>query len=322
MSPDSAEDEGKLRFTLLENGLDSVLEGLRRLRNDPTPSDLKHSSIALWAGVLLILKERLRQKDWRLLMKKPEAASEHAYASGNFTGPDYPELLERLEEQCGVVLSHELRGHLQGLHARRKRLEHFQVDEGRDEVISSAAQVAGDIMRFIGAELEPGLTEGPAANLIEQIREEINSSELLLEVHLEPVLEELAASRTEALECPRCHRETLAIVDPVRCRFCGYEGASGEARAEEYISNVLGVDYYREVKDGGEWPQFSCLECDAPALVKIETDGGDRFVCLQCCATWEPGSLSRCDRCGALMERDDETTSCPACWGAIFDRKD
>src|SRR5262249_43975433 len=142
------------------------------------------------------------------------------YASGDFRGPDYPEVLKRLKEHCNVDLSADLLGHLQGLQARRKRLEHFQINEGRDEVLSSAAQVAGDILQFVGSHLEPDGLDGSAPTLIKQIREELNKSVLVLEVHLEPVIAKLEADRIEALECPRCHQETLALAEPVGCRFC------------------------------------------------------------------------------------------------------
>jgi hypothetical protein len=313
-------EEENLSFTLLENGLDSVLESLRRLRGEPSPSDLKHSSLALWRGALLILKEKLRRKNWRLMAQKPDAIDENSYAAGTFIGPNFDTVLERLKTECDLELDKDFLGHLQGLRARRNRLEHFRINESRDEVISSTAQVAGDLLRFVGVHLEPDGLDGSEEELVRQIRAEISESEVMLEVHLEPVQGELVSAGLEALECPRCTQETFALEEPVRCRFCGFQGANGEARAEEYISNVLGVDRYRTVKDGGDWPQFECLECGAEAMVRLEADGY-RYVCLECASTWPPGALTRCDRCGSLMERDDETTTCPDCWGAIFERE-
>src|SRR5262249_20204048 len=151
--------------------------------------------------------------------------------------------------------------HLQGLRARRNRLEHFRITENRDEVIASTAQVAGDLLRFVGAELEPDVLSDNEQELVRQIRAELSESELMLEVHLEPIQAKLAADRIEAVECPRCNQETLALTEPVRCHFCGFQGATSERLAEEFISNVLGVDPYYTIKDGGDWPQYECLEC-------------------------------------------------------------
>lgn len=313
------QEEQSVSFTLLENGLDSILEGLRRLRGTPTPSDLKFATLVVWSGALLILKERLRRKDWRLIALDPSSVDEKKYTAGDFISVDYPALRKRLKKECGIALSSELRGHLQGLRSRRNRLEHFQIQESREAVLSSIAQVAGDLLRFVGEHLEPEGLDGASEELVRQIREEVAASEVMLEVHLEPVLQALADAGTEALECPRCNQETLALDEPVSCRFCGFREAGGEARAEEFISSVLGVDRYRTVKHGGEWPQYECPECQTESLVKLETDYGDRHVCLECAAIWPPGTLATCDRCGALMARGD-LAMCETCWSDLTDR--
>ena len=312
--------EDDLHFTLLENGLDSVLESLQRLQGQPTASDLKHSSLALWLGIILVFKEVLRRKDWRLLFQDPESADSAAYATGNFFGADFGRVVKRLRDKCGVRLPRLFKRHLRGLRARRNKIEHFEIHESRDEVLAPVARLTGDLLEFVGEHIEPSGLTSTEAELVQKIRDELRRSELLLDELVAPVLEELESSGVAALECPRCHLETLALTEPVSCRLCGFRGDGGIDRAEEYVSIVLGMNKYRTVKKGGVWPQFNCFECETPAMVVTETEYGDLAACLECGAHWPAGSITWCDRCGAPMIRDDDTTTCPDCWGTIFSR--
>lgn len=269
----------------------------------------------------MLLKERLRRQDWRLIVANSDSIDEKRYASGDFKSVDYRAIRKRLRRECGLELPRELRGHLRGLQARRNRVEHFQIHDSHEAVLSSAAHVAGDLLRFVGEHLEPEGLSDAEDDLVQLIREEVTASDVMLEVHLTPVLEELTARGIEALECPRCSQETLALEAPVGCRFCGFQGADGPTRADEFISSVLGIDHYRTAKDGGEWPQYNCPECETASLVRLEQDLGDRYVCFECATIWPPGSLTTCNRCEELIARSSSPL-CDSCWSDISHRDD
>jgi hypothetical protein len=68
--------EKRVEYALLENGLDFVLSALEHVGSKPDRRQLKYAVLHLYAGVALVLKERLRQEDWRLLFEKQEKADE------------------------------------------------------------------------------------------------------------------------------------------------------------------------------------------------------------------------------------------------------
>ncbi len=69
---------------LLENAIDYLREAVRRLEGDVDRRDLKYAILHLGAGLELLLKERLRQEDWRQLFRDPACAIEEEYRSGEF----------------------------------------------------------------------------------------------------------------------------------------------------------------------------------------------------------------------------------------------
>ena len=67
---------------------------------------------------------------------------------------------------------------------------------------------------------------------------------------------------------------------------------------------------YTAIKDGGEFPVSSCLECGGICLVtgvaaarrpKIQ------YACFGCGVTYDLHELAPCDRCGNLMTSDEDS---------------
>lgn len=110
-----------IEFTLLENGLDFVLSAVEHLGGDPSKRALKYAILHLYSGTLLILKERLFHEDWTLLFANPEKADEKRLESGDFTGPNLEQCLERLEE-IDVGVADGQKTQLRLLGSKRKRL--------------------------------------------------------------------------------------------------------------------------------------------------------------------------------------------------------
>ena len=88
--------------------------------------------------------------------------------------------------------------------------------------------------------------------------------------------------------------------------FYRYKGC-----AKDYVENELGINEYRCVKDGGEFPVYDCLECGEEQLVH-DVDKG-RFHCFACDANYTDEELAFCERCGSLMRRNDEFPVCQNC---------
>lgn len=65
---------------------------------------------------------------------------------------------------------------------------------------------------------------------------------------------------------------------------------------DRYIEDVLDLNSYQHIKDGGEWPLYNCPECDIEQLVY---DGEkERFLCFNCDNVWGADKISFCDSCG------------------------
>ena len=81
--------------------------------------------------------------------------------------------------------------------------------------------------------------------------------------------------------------------------------------AKDYIENELGINEYRCVKDGGEFPLYECPECGEEQLA-YDADT-HRYHCFACDENYTDGDLAFCERCGSLMRRNDEFPVCQNC---------
>jgi hypothetical protein len=134
---------GDLHFELLENGLDYLLSAVEHLSDEEPPRNLKYAVLHLAAGVELIIKERLRRDDWRLLFADEKKASEQALARGSFRSVGPEEAIERLEDAAGIVLDPADESLLKSLRDRRNRLQHFAITDTSEAVTALTARVLG-----------------------------------------------------------------------------------------------------------------------------------------------------------------------------------
>src|ERR1700722_16218200 len=90
------------QLSMLENGLDFIRSGLKFIAKPESNFDLKYAVLHLSAGIELVLKDRLRREDWRLIFKDVTKANEKKMQSGNFISVSLWECLERINEHCPV----------------------------------------------------------------------------------------------------------------------------------------------------------------------------------------------------------------------------
>ena len=81
--------------------------------------------------------------------------------------------------------------------------------------------------------------------------------------------------------------------------------------AKDYIETELGINEYRCVKDGGEFPVYECPECGVEQLA-YDADT-HRYHCFACDENFTDGDLEFCERCGSLMRRNGEPSICDNC---------
>lgn len=307
---------------LLENAIDYLREAVRRLEGEVDRQDLKYAILSLGAGLELLLKERLRREDWRLLFPNPETAEEDLYRRGDFKSINVWQAMDRLSEVAGVEIDEVHRSHIVNLRDQRNPLEHFRIRQSREAVSSAASAALGFALDFVARHLDEESMSAELQGELEEIREALPALEEFV-VHRLREVEERVAEGDTVLTCPRCFQDTAIAGDGITCLFCGFAVGIDEVEhaAEDWIGSVLGVDEYRAVKEGGELPLYLCPNCEQRALVDQGPSGdlheGDRWVCFACGDRWTDREIDQCARCGEPFDPDSGAGSvCRECFAA------
>ncbi len=304
------DDNEQVQFTLLENGLDFVWSAVEHLSTAASKRELKYALVHLVSGIELILKERLRREDWKLIFGKSDQATEAKYKAGDFTSVKFDPLIERLEELCDIEFSEEELLALRTVRRKRNRFEHLAADESAEAVIASTATALGVILDFISKELDTddsGLAM-PERALLRDIRGKLAELDAFVESRQKSIAPKLEKAYA-VLPCPGCQQDALTIDNGTECLFCGYK-ADGEVAANAYVANILGINRFRFEKDGGIWPVGICPDCEWQSCVDADSVG---YMCFGCGTRWEQGELDECGRCGRYVNRDNDIGICDHC---------
>ena len=283
--------DGTVRFSLLENGIDFVLSALEHVAGAPSNRDLKYAVLHLSSGIELILKEKLIREHWTLVFDRIENASLSKFRNGDFNSVTFENCIQRLSGICGVELDGNVRKNLKNFRDRRNRMEHFQFDESVEAIKSSCSVVLVFLYDFIHKELSPTTD---IEDEINQILSYLREFDGFVKERMKSVRKETSDSYSPVKTCPRCLQQAVTIDGgEVECHFCRYS-AEAESAADEYVSEVIGLSSYETVKDGGEWPVYSCPECGNTALVHEDGD----FTCFGCGEHWTESTMRFCGSCG------------------------
>jgi rubrerythrin len=317
----SIRTEPSFEWGLLENAIDYLREAVRRLEGEVDRQDLKYAILSLGAGLELLLKERLRREDWRLLFSDLSSAEEALYHSGNFFSVNVWKTMNRLED-VGVEISETHRSHIVNLRDQRNPLEHFRVRQTREAVSSAASAALGFALDFIARHLDEDSMSAELQGELEEIREALPALEEFVAHRLREVEGRIEEGAT-VLTCPRCFQDTAIVGDGITCLFCGFTIGIDEVEraAEDWIGSVLGINEYRAVKEGGELPLYWCPNCEQRGLVDRgpsgDLHGDDRWICFACGARWSDQAMDQCARCGEPFDPDSGAGSvCRECFAA------
>lgn len=109
----------------------------------------------------------------------------------------------------------------------------------------------------------------------------------------------------------------------VNCKLCFYEDTVTEA-AELYIDRVKNLNRYEVGKDGGEYPLYSCPDCEKESFVYDNLINNIGF-CYSCensqNLSLRDCDLKFCSRCNMLYRKTDSEI-CDNCFDDILDRND
>lgn len=118
----------ELKFNLLENGIDFIRSGIERyfLRDTAGARDHKYAVLHIFAGVLLLLKERLRKAHPSLIFKRVEDVAKE-FSKDDVKTVTFDEAVERLRNCANVDIPANQLAALRTAQRIRNQLEHYEV---------------------------------------------------------------------------------------------------------------------------------------------------------------------------------------------------
>lgn len=320
-----------MKYTVLENGLDFVLNSINNLTiaSEDTTDEyakkrlIKYSLLHLSSGIELILKSRLLKEHWTYVFADMNKAKKELLVSGNFQSVDNDTLFTRLENLCSIKIKQNDVLTLKNLRNRRNRAEHFDFNESILSVESSIHKSISILIKFLVVNYDVDDFSNDEGTLFAEIKDAMRN----LTKHYDDakaiaqkILEQTGLSN-HAVICPECQESFLLRDINVKCYFCGFED-TGESAANNYINNIMGMDEYSTVKDGGEYPLYECHQCGENTFV-LDSENG-RALCFSCDFDCDVNELEFCSSCGSLFYKSDEESigMCSNCIEYILSKDD
>lgn len=214
-----------LKLNLLENGIDSLKEGIRYfLRGAHDPGRYKFAILLLFHGVELILKERLAKNHRILIYANLDRPIGDSSKTVTFDG-----LLIRLQNS-GVSIEKDLLSAFSDLEELRNRVQHSVVSLREDFVRDVIGRTCKHLIEFMQKELDVELDQHLSDTDYKVLVEAIDYYEERLRI----ALAEIKKLTTRVYKddpdyevhfCPECGEECVATRDMdrdefVECHFC------------------------------------------------------------------------------------------------------
>jgi len=303
----------------------------------------KHSVIAFYTAIELILKARLMAEHWTLVVSKN--ADRTSFARGDFVSVTFDEACTRLQNVIGSPLPDHARNVFNSLRKHRNKMVHFYHDGQTDKTALEAIALE----QLLGWRALVTLMEGPwqatfADMLFDIVALDGQFSEhrLYAKAKFESLTDKLAEIEAKGGVIVECHSCTFRAAERSeeaegvywsRCLVCGGhqswmvapcpkcgadftnfgdDGADCDScdtrfSVEELVSvlnnEVANKDNYFELLTPA-----NCSSCDGYHTV-IDWNGG--YVCLNC--IWFTDELSSCGWCGEGNNGDLEMSSVFGC---------
>jgi hypothetical protein len=213
-------------YTLLENGLDFVLSALEHLALAAGPHGtpqqkrhLKYALLHLSSGVELILKERLRQEDWKLIFQDPSTATDADFETGDFKSVTFDDSIKRLLDECPIQISSKQKSELKGFRLLRNKVEHFGANESLIAVQSRTVKMVSVLLELLKEFFEPGDLDDEES-LLAEIREKLGTCKAIVDHRWKEIQKEVK-EHYSTITCPHCRQDSLtADGGTVECSFC------------------------------------------------------------------------------------------------------
>lgn len=318
-----------LQYTIFENGLDFVLSALTNLSlvNEEHIDEvgkkrlIKYSLLHLSSGIELVFKHHLLQENWTYVFADMNKARRKDLETGNLKSADSETIITRLENLCNITINEPDKQCLKSLRAKRNKAEHFELNENILSIESSIHKSISILIKFIAEHYDIEELSEEEQDLFSKIKDTMRSIVQHYDDAKLLAQKELEKSGITGSVCPEC-KEKFLVIDSgsVKCCFCKYED-DGESVARDYVDNVLGISTYSTIKNGDEYPLYTCLECGCESLVLDHEKG--KAICFSCGCQCDIDELAFCSYCGELLyNRDDCIGICPDCLNYKINKDD
>ncbi|MGA5819834.1 hypothetical protein ACPC54_18480 [Kitasatospora sp. NPDC094028] len=323
-----------VQYPLLQNGLDYLVDVVDRLSDhhgegqQPDARTLKYAVLHLQAGVEVLLKARLQQEHWSLVFKKPEAAAQVRFASGDFESCGTEETITRLRQIVGLTLADKGVESVKKLGATRNALQHYGLTASAGAVEARTAEVLNFLLPFIDTHLLPGLDDQQTADVrqtMQVVRSQLRGIESYVTTRMNELRAELKDVQSTTVVCPECDQQALVLGrDLPVCRFCLATWQDPAQAAEEYAWMVLGLDGAAP-GDEENPPVRICPDCSSQALVMeavtAEAPEDARPLCFACGESYANSEFGYCAQgCGTPLPAESEDLICSDCEGIALGR--
>lgn len=322
-----------ISWAVVENGLDFLEHAVAEMADEP--ADNKHAAIHLFGAIEVLIKARLIREHWTLACLKADGATLVAFKNGDLATVDGMQGLKRLEGSAGLAISKQQTQNVEAVRRLRNRVAHFAlVGIDPNAVRVELARGLDFVVWFVEKHILPGAPADEAdliSDALEPIAVVLGEIKAFVAERLGTLKPELDAAEM-LLQCPQCSQATLILsAEHPKCLFCWWCPDDPEAAADEYVNGSLGLSSYVVVKDGGDWPIWSCPECEMNALVegvevledtaRLASDSHDpyvppEFLCFNCGFLCTRYDLEKCAYCGTWTTSFDGP--CPDCFEAMI----
>ncbi|MGW7647155.1 hypothetical protein [Streptomyces bobili] len=326
----AASQRPELRFPLIENGLDYLVDVAERLATGPgdlpDARALKYAVLHLQAATELFLKARLQDEHWSLVFRKPETATPAAFESKKFDSCTMEEAFTRLTRIAGLALPAKGLAAVKDLAQDRNALQHYGLTTPAAVVESHAANVLNFLLPFITDHFLPGLDAAQRAaadRALAGVSGRVHRIEAYLKKRTNELRTELKDVAHRTVACPECAQPALVLGgDRPGCRFCLKTWSDPEVTAEEYTWQLYGMDPLLPGVDDAEIRV--CPNCEAEALVTAVTAAAPdtaSILCFSCATDFTGTAFVLCvGGCARPLPADSADPRCPDCTTAASER--
>lgn len=320
--------DSKIKWNLLENGLDFLSESVTNLvnlneNNNISDNDkkrfLKYSVLHLISATEILFKVVLVEKNWEYIFdEKINQADYNKFANGNFQSITGETAIKRLSEFCNITLSNKEQNYIKKLKKYRNKMEHFKIEDTYMQILLTEFDVIAFLVKFIHDYILSNQTlDENENNLYNSIIQELQKLQDFIETREKHIKEE--NPNGYFIPCPKCGK-SYYIHDKRKCLLCFYEADTDDTQlSDEYIYNILDLTHYSCVKDGGNYPIYGCPECEHESLV-YDSQTNDLCFCYECGFKDEVYNYDFCSRCGTFMKKKNDIDICDFCIEDIWNK--